>query len=130
MQALIQEQQTPTKIAAKLEPGAIAFYPTTKGGAVHNFKYTVRYMLYGVNWNLPMINGYSGFFPIETIKLWSAIRRPAHTGNLEPLRNVDVRYLFVDIKRATVTGMNQLQKHKGLKAHAKSDNFIILELAT
>ena len=53
-------------------------------------------MLYAVNWNLTMINGYSGFFPKETVKLRSAIRRLAHTGNLEPLRNVGVRYLFVD----------------------------------
>ena len=130
MQSLIEEQQTLSKIAAKLESGAIAFYPATKGGAVQNFRYTVRYMLYAVNWDLPMINGYSGFFPKETIKLRLAIRRLAHTGNLAPLRNVGVRYLFVDKKRATATAMNQLQKHKGLKAHAESDNFIILELAT
>jgi len=46
-----------------------------------------------------MINGYSGFFPKETIKLRLAIRRLAHTGNLAPLRNVGVRYLFVDNKK-------------------------------
>ncbi len=77
-----------------------------------------------------MINGYSEFFPKETIKLRLAIHRLAHIGNIAPLRNVEVRYPFVDKKRATATAMNQLQKHKGLKAHAESDNFIILELET
>ena len=92
MQPLIEEQQTPSKVTAKLEPRAIAFYPATKGGAVQNFRYTVRCMLYAVNWNLPTINGYSGSFPNETIILRLAIRRLAHTGNIEPLRNVGVRY--------------------------------------
>ncbi len=98
MQSLIEEQQALTKITTKLEPVPIAFYPATKGGAVQNFRYTVRYMLYAVNWNLPMINGYSGFFSKETIKLRSAIRRLAHTGNLRPFKNVELRYLFVDKK--------------------------------
>jgi hypothetical protein len=83
------QQQTP--------PGrAVVCLPFVRGRSEESFHWTTRWMLYGTRHRVPLVNGYSGFFPDSWRQMQRALNRdPFAASSLSLLAAADVEYLVL-----------------------------------
>jgi hypothetical protein len=81
-------------------PGAVAMLPVTAGGQSAAYEDTALGMLQALRHGHPLVNGYSGFFPERTDRLMARLRRFPNGGAVSALREVGVRYVVVDRRKA------------------------------
>ena len=74
----------------------IACFPFATGSSASDYDVTTRWMIHGLNHRAKMVNGYSGFFPVDYISLRNLLNRefPSQQ-SIDKLREFDVRYLVV-----------------------------------
>lgn len=86
------------------DPGkGILCLPMTTGGKTRNFEQTVRWMYWGTYHEVPIANGYSGFFPKSNYEMRNTVRK--HALGTETLKLCDERNLqFIVISRGHVAG--------------------------
>jgi len=87
-------------VTSKLEDGnGVLLMPYVKGATVRDFDVTARWMLSHVLDDIPMINGYSGFFPESHFRLQKAIDADPYSD--ETLRLLcDAKIQFVILQGA------------------------------
>ena len=74
----------------------IACLPFASGGKVQDFDVTTRWMCYGLKHGIPMVNGYSGFFPQSYMDLQKFVNDQfPSTQVLEKFRSMNVGHLVV-----------------------------------
>jgi hypothetical protein len=82
-------------------PGSAAVcLPLAAGNRGQDFDQTARWMLYGIQHRLPLINGYSGFFPeswYQMVELLS--REPFGADSLAKLDEVGVEFIVLERRR-------------------------------
>jgi hypothetical protein len=89
--------------------GAVAMVPPVNGTKVAAYDLTVLAMLQSLRHGHPLVNGYSGFFPPESDRLMSLLRRFPAPNCLRALRRHAVRYVVVDKRWATDHAAELLQ---------------------
>lgn len=78
------------------EEGAVCL-PMSPGNFVQDFDITVRWMYFGSFHNVPLLNGYSGYFPDEYFTLRNQINSEFPSlRTLESLRENNIRFVVVD----------------------------------
>lgn len=84
--------------------GAVFCLPTHSGESVRDFEPITEWMLLGSVHGAPLVNGYSGFFPPESLKLAEEAAAGPLTGERwRQLYDAGVRYAAVDRRRYAVT---------------------------
>lgn len=80
---------------------AIACLPWAPGPLTQDFEGTVRWMYLGTFHGVPLVNGYSGFFPASEVELRELMNRQFPAAEvLDRLRHMQVEYLVVDRDRS------------------------------
>jgi hypothetical protein len=75
---------------------SIACLPFATGRKVHDFDTTTRWMCCGLKHGVPMLNGYSGFFPQSYLNLQTLVNKSfPSTEVLEKFASINVGYLVV-----------------------------------
>lgn len=79
------------------EPGrSVACLPFARGGSVRTYDMTTRWMCYGLEHGIPLVNGYSGFFPKPYLELRERVKAEfPSTGVLQHFLKLDVQFLVV-----------------------------------
>lgn len=79
---------------------AVAGLPFGAGATLHDFEPAGRWMMYQTAHGLPLVNGYSGFFPDSWYALARTVNRePFQEESLELLSKHHVRYIVIDERR-------------------------------
>jgi hypothetical protein len=87
--------------------GAVCL-PFAPGPLTQDFEGTVRWMYLGTFHGVPLVNGYSGFFPATEVELRELVNRAFPSAEvLTRLRNMQVDYLVVDRERYPPATMAQ-----------------------
>ena len=97
-------------VKAHLKNGnGVLLVPYVQGATVRDFDVTTRWMLNTVLDDIPMINGYSGFFPESHFRLQNAIKAdPRSDATLGLLYDSNIQFVV-------------LGNHTAVKAVAESD---------
>jgi hypothetical protein len=84
-------------------PGrAIVCLPFDRGYAAEDFDATARWMLYGTQHQVPLVNGYSGFFPKSWFELTRLLaQRPLSPAALAALADADVHFVVLQRHQAS-----------------------------
>ncbi|MEZ6133756.1 MAG: hypothetical protein R3C53_02485 [Pirellulaceae bacterium] len=80
--------------------GAALCLPMAGGDSERDFEITTEWMMWGTQHKLPLVNGYSGFFPQSNFEVREAVlnnQLPSHL--LERLYGLGVRCIIVDRRR-------------------------------
>jgi hypothetical protein len=82
---------------------AIVCLPFAAGYTIPDFEQTTRWMLYGSQHGVPLVNGYSGFFPQSWYRTRSMLHRTSlEEDSLSVLAEAGVKLVVVDSRRLTV----------------------------
>jgi hypothetical protein len=82
------------------EGRAIVCLPFADGYSAEGSEPTGRWMLYGTRHRVPMVNGYSGFFPKSWYRMVEAFEEePFSESTLDMLADAGVEYLVIDPQR-------------------------------
>lgn len=76
---------------------SVACFPFPPGGKIEDFETTTQWMYYGLRHDVPMVNGYSGFFPTQYVDLQRLVNSgfPSKQA-LEKLVDFHVQHIVVD----------------------------------
>jgi hypothetical protein len=88
--------------------GAVAMVPFPVGSRARDYEATVLAMLQALAHHHPLVNGYSGFFPLDYLRLRWAMHDFPNARSLALLRTDGVRYLVVDRAWLTDKRLGQL----------------------
>lgn len=84
---------------------AIVCLPFAEGYTAKKLECTGRWMLYGTRHGVPMVNGYSGFFPKSWFRMVEALKEDPFTESaLKILAEAGVEYVVVDPALMTTRG--------------------------
>ena len=83
-----------------LPPGPVAYLPPSSSGAASDFQSIVVAMLQGLEFEKPLLNGYSGYFPSENREFRNKLRHPKIT-DIDYLRERKTKYVLLDRNRAS-----------------------------
>lgn len=89
---LVEEAPEP----ARTGEGAVAFVPFPPGGRASDYAATTEWMLHALDADVPTVNGYSGLFPDDSVRLRGIMRNYPSTAAEAELEAFGVSYLVVD----------------------------------
>jgi len=79
--------------------GSVLCLPYAAGNSVQDFELTTRWMLLSTEFGLPIVNGYSGFFPQSHFDFQKELSPDAFSeASIEMMRRSDVRYVVLHLK--------------------------------
>lgn len=79
--------------------GSVLCLPYAAGNTVQDFELTTRWMLLSTRFQLPIVNGYSGFFPQSHFDFQKELSADAFSeASIEMMRRSDVRYVVMHLK--------------------------------
>ena len=79
--------------------GSVLCLPYAAGNSVQDFELTTRWMLLSTEFGLPIVNGYSGFFPQSHFDFQKELSTDAFSeASIGMMRRSDVRYVVVHLK--------------------------------
>lgn len=81
---------------ARTGDGSVAFVPFPPGGRAGDYAATTEWMLYALDADVSTVNGYSGFFPEDSVRLRDMMRNYPSTAAEAELEAFGVSYLVVD----------------------------------
>ena len=95
----------------QLPPGPVAFLPPSPSGRAVHFEPVLVAMLQGLEFEKPLLNGYSGYFPDHHREFRLRLRKPT-SADIDYLRDRGARYLLLDLERAS-PALRGLLRRKG-----------------
>ena len=95
----------------QLPPGPVAFLPPSASGRAVHFEPVLVAMLQGLEFEKPLLNGYSGYFPDHHREFRRRLRKPT-AADIDYLQSRGTRYLLVDFDRAS-PGLRGLLRRMG-----------------
>ena len=95
----------------QLPPGPVAYLPPSPSGRAAHFEPVLVAMLRGLEFEKPLLNGFSGYFPGHHREFRRRLRKPT-AADIDYLRARGARYLLVDLDRAS-PGLRGLLRRKG-----------------
>lgn len=109
-------------IGQRTPPGrGIACLPFAKGNHVLDFEITTRWMLLGTYHGVPMVNGYSGFFPDRYFEIRSSIDNEGLSDNvLRQLSADGVAFIVVDRALFPAAGLHPPGRREMVLEHVQS----------
>ena len=84
-------------------------------------------MLRGLEFNKPLLNGYSGYFPRHHRKFRRKLRDPT-AADIGYLRRHNTRYVLLDRERATESAQVLFARQQGLQLLFETEKVAIYEL--
>lgn len=88
------------RIRQSPQSGAVLCLPMAGGDTVRDYEITAEWMILGTYHGRPLVNGYSGFFPEQTLDLQIELTNAALTASrLEQLYDMGVEFLVIDRRR-------------------------------
>ncbi|NJM08536.1 hypothetical protein HC891_23670 [Candidatus Gracilibacteria bacterium] len=103
-------ERTPIWVAwlAEQPPGAVAVVPFPENGSPQAYEATTIMMLQALEHRHPLVNGYSGFFPGDYLRLRRAMANFPDEASLRLLMTTETRYLVIDHAWLTQTRQERL----------------------
>ncbi len=95
----------------ELPPGPVAFLPPSASGRAVHFEPVVVAMLQGLEFEKPLLNGFSGYFPDHHREFRRRLRKPT-SADIDDLQARGARYLLLDVERAS-PALRGLLRRKG-----------------
>ena len=95
----------------QLPPGPVAYLPPSPSGRAAHFEPVLVAMLRGLEFDKPLLNGFSGYFPDHHREFRRRLRKPT-SADIEYLQGRGARYLLLDLGRAS-PGLRGLLRRKG-----------------
>ncbi len=101
---------------------AIACIPFARGVKVKDFETTTRWMYFGTFHGVPLVNGYSGFFPDEYFEICEAINAESPSEEIfRQLADTKVEFLVVMRSKSSESAFNATKFDSVLLKHVYSD---------
>ena len=111
----------------ELPPGPLAYLPPSPGPRSIDYEAEVVTMLRGLEFNKPLLNGYSGYFPRHHRKFRRKLRDPT-AADIGYLRRHNTRYVLLDRERATESAQVLFARQQGLQLLFETEKVAIYEL--
>ena len=99
------------ELLRELPPGPVAFLPPSASGRAVHYEPVVVAMLQGLEFEKPLLNGFSGYFPDHHREFRRRLRKPT-AADIDYLQSRGTRYLLVDLDRAS-PALRGLLRRKG-----------------
>ena len=109
-----------------LPPGPVAYLPPSSSGAASDFQSIVIAMLQGLEFEKPLLNGYSGYFPSENREFRNKLRHPTIT-DINYLRERKTRYVLLDRNRASKATHAMLAQDEIVKLLFETESISVYE---
>lgn len=113
----------------KSQQAAIACFPFANGKLVNDFEKTTRWMCYGLKHETPMVNGYSGFFPEEYLRIAKLFENhDTEVAGIERLSELGVSHLVVSQQYSTSDVMLRLKSPRYSLEHVFADQSAAVDI--
>ena len=109
-----------------LPPGPVAYLPPSPSGSASDFQSIVVAMLQGLEFEKPLLNGYSGYFPSENREFRNKFRHPKIT-DIDYLRERKTQYVLLDRNRASKATHAMLAQDEIVKLLFETESISVYE---